>query len=233
MRLSGLLLLFSFSSNAFAQHKEASELFFQMRKKLEQVQDYIADVRLRIDISFMRIPALNGTLYFKAPDKMRLERQGGISILPKKTLSLSLSNLVPSGNVTIIDAGSEVRNGKKLRIIKVVPEDDGNGIILTKIWVDEETFLALRTETTTRESGTVAMDLQFGEYSELALPDHIVFYVDVKDFKMPKGVTMDYDGGEENVFKKDKSQKTKKGTIRIDYLNYKINTGLKDSVFKE
>ncbi len=211
----------------------ASDLFYKMRTKLGSVQDYIADVKLKIDISFMRVPTLRGKLYFKNPDKMKLERNGGISILPKKSISLTLSNLVPEGNATVIDAGYELVAGKKLRVIKVVPDNDKTDIILTKIWVDEERLLALRTETTTRDNGTVKMDLQFGKYAHLALPDQVIFYVDVNELKVPKGVTMDYDEGDNELLQKKGNKNAKKGTIQINYLSYQINVGLKDSFFKE
>ena len=222
-----------FCQSATAQSASATDLFYKMRSKLNAVKDYTADVKMNIDVAFIKIPTLRGRLYFKSPDKMKLERDGGISILPKKSISLSLNNLVPAGEATVIDAGTAVIAGKKVRIIKVVPDGDKTDIILTKIWVDEERLLALRTETTTRENGTVSMDLQFGKYAHLALPDQVIFYLDVKEFKVPKGVTMDYDTGEDEMLKKTDNQKPKKGTIHITYLSYKINTGLSDEIFTE
>lgn len=228
-----LLLCCLISLQTFAADKEASQLFYEVRSRLNAVKDYTADVKMKIDVSFMRIPTLYGKLYFKNPDKMKLERNGGISILPKKSISLTLNNLVPAGDATIIDAGSEpLAGGKKLRILKVVPGNDATDIILTKLWIDEERLLVTKVETTTRDNGTVKMDLQFGKYVNLALPDRIVFFIDVKDFKMPKGVTMDYDGGE-TIAKKETKGKPRKGSIQIDYLSYRINTGLSDAIFVE
>jgi outer membrane lipoprotein-sorting protein len=227
-----LALLLTYNTVS-AQTSSATDLFYKLRSKLQSVQDYVADVKMKIDISFLRIPTLYGKLYFKNPDKMKLERNGGISILPKKSISLTLNNLVPAGNATVIDAGTEVINGKKLRVIKVVPDNDKTDIVLTKIWVDEERALALRTETTTRDNGTVSMDLRFGRYANLALPDQVTFYLDVKEFKVPKGVAMDYDAGDKEMLEKRANTKSKKGTIQITYLNYKINTGLSDNIFRE
>jgi outer membrane lipoprotein-sorting protein len=219
--------------SAIAQSTGATELFYKLRGRLNTVHDYTAEVKMNIDIAFLKIPTLKGTLYFKNPDKMKLERNGGIAILPQKSISLTLNNLVPAGDATVIDAGTEMLKGKKVRVLKVVPDSDKTDIVLTKIWVDEERLLALRTETTTRENGTVNMELQFGKYAHLALPDRVIFYVDVKEFKVPKGVTMDYDAGEDEVVKKPSDAKPKKGTIQITYLSYKINTGLSDRIFTE
>ena len=226
----GLLLLL-LTINSFAvQADDATKLFYTLRTKILTVKDYTADVRMKIDVSYLKIPQLKGTLLFKSPDKMRLERHGGLSLLPKKNINLTISNLIPSGQVSVIDMGSTVVKGKKLRIVKVIPEDDVTNIVLTKIWIDETNLLAVRAETTTRNDGTVIMDLEFGNYINYALPDKVTIFMDLKDYKLPKGITMDYNNETEPIAKT-KTSKTQKGTIQISYLKYAINTGLKDSQF--
>lgn len=231
MRKLLLLLLISLSHVTVHAADNAETLFYTLRNKILQVQDYTAAVKMKIDVSYMKIPLLKGTLFFKAPDKMRLERNGGISLLPKKNINLTISNLIPTGKVTVIDAGEEVKEGKKLHILKVVPEDDISNIVITKIWVDEQRLVAVRAETTTRNDGTVIMDLSFGKYTTYGLPDKVTIFMDLKDYKLPKGVTMDYNNMEtpETEAKKVKSQK---GTIQITYLKYDINKGIPDEKFK-
>lgn len=226
-------LLMGASLQTQAAGRDANQLFQALRSRMDAVRDYTADIKMSIDVSYMRIPTLRGKLYFKNPDKMKLERHGGISILPKKSMSLSLSSLVPAGDATIIDVGYEETAGEKLRVIKVVPGTEQTDIVLTKIWVDEAQMLAKKIESTTRENGTVHMDMTFGRYAHLALPDRVVFYVDVRELKMPKSVTMDYDDGSEALIKKEKTGKPRKGRIKIDYLSYQVNVGLDDRLFIE
>lgn len=228
-----LLLLFSLSTlPAFCD--EGTQLFYALRSKIQTVKDYTADVNMKIDVSFMRVPKLHGTLYFKSPDKMRLERNGGLSMLPKKNINLTISNLIPTGNVTVIDVGEVVVKGRKLRLLKVIPEDDRGNIVLTKIWVDAANLVATRAETTTHNDGTVIMDLEFGHYTQYGLPDKVTIYMDIKDYKLPKGVTMDYsDETETPKLPKGKEATRQKGTIEISYLKYAINTGLSDNIFNK
>lgn len=227
--LSCVLVFISYCGNA----QDASALFYKLRDKIQSVNDYIADVKIKIDVSFMKVPPLNGKLYFKSPDKMKLERKGGISILPKNSYNLTLNNLLPPGNVTVIDGGYDTIAHRRVHVVKVVPGNDTGDIVLTKICIDEGNMLALHTETTTRDNGTINMDLQYGRYTGNALPDKVIFYINLKDYKLPKGVTMDYTGTDEDMMQKAKKGKTKKGRVQIDYLNYKINTGLTDDFFKE
>jgi outer membrane lipoprotein-sorting protein len=233
VRIVTVFVLLCLSVTSQAQQLSAEELFYKLRTKLEGVKDYVADVRVKIDVSYMRVPPLTGKLYFKAPGKMKLERNGGISIMPKKTMNMAISNIVPNGKVTIIDAGMETIGDKQLRAIKVVPSDDGSEIVLTKVWVDEALLLPLRTETTTRDNGTIKMELEYGKYIAQSLADKITFYMDVKDYKLPKGVTMDYDGTTQTTKAHTAEGKRKKGRIQIYYLNYKVNQGLSDEIFKD
>jgi hypothetical protein len=160
---------------------DAEQLYYALRTKVLSVHDYTADVQLKIDVNYMKIPKLPGKMYFKAPDKLRMERQGGISIMPRKKMSLTLNNLIPNGKVTVLDAGYATLQGKKTRILKIIPEDEQAGIVLARIWVDEDNLLALRTETTTLNEGTIAMDMQYGKYKSYALPDRVVISMDVKN----------------------------------------------------
>lgn len=224
-----LAMLVLWSSVAMAE--DADKVFYALRDKLLRVKDYTADVKIKIDVSFMRIPEVKGKLYFKAPDKMRLERNGGLSVLPKKNISMTLNNLVPNGNVTALDAGYETIGTKKVRVVKVIPNDESSNIVLAKLWIDEASLVALKTETTTKDQGMVMMNLEYGSYISYGLPDKVSVSMDVKEYKLPQGVTMDYDNSSE-MQQKPKTAKGKKGTIQLTYLKYDINKGLSDAVFK-
>ncbi len=214
-----------------AKATEADQLYYALRDKVMKVKDYTADVKIKIDVNYMRIPEVKGKLYYKAPDKMRLERNGGLSVLPKKNINMTLSNLMPTGTVTALDAGSETIGGKKARIIKVIPDGESN-IVLAKLWIDEAALTVLKTETTTKDQGMILMNLEYGAYSSYGLPTKVLVSMDVKEYKLPQGVAMDYNDPME-VKQKPKDGKPRKGTIQLTYLKYDINTGLSDAVFKK
>lgn len=232
MSLRAMLLVLSIAISCRAAAGSPEQLYSALLSKVTAVKDYTAEVKMKIDVTYMRMPMLRGRLYYKAPDKMRMERSGGISLLPKKNVNLALSTLIPNGNVTVIDAGMGNINGKPARILKVIPQDDRGDIVLTKIWIDEAAVLALRTETTTQNDGTVIMDMQYGNYISYALPDRVTITLDVKEYKLPRGVTMDY-GDAPAPTPPAKDGKRKKGKVDIYYLSYQVNTGLSDDLFKK
>jgi len=231
MRYLGLLTII-FILPFISSAQDAEQLYYNLRSKVLSVKDYTAEVKMKINVSYMKIPDLAGKLYYKAPDKMRMERKDGISILPRKNVNLTLSNLIPAGKVSVIDLGTRELNGKKARILKVIPDEDNTGIVLTKIWIDEAGVLALRTETTTQNEGTVVMDMQYGKFVRYSLPDKVTITMDVKEYKLPKGVTMDYSEVQKPSMAP-KTDKENKGTIEIAYLSYVVNKGLDDAIFAD
>ena len=73
--------------------------------------------------------------------------------------------------------------------------------------------------------------MEYGKFASYALPQKAVFTFNTKEYKLPKGVTFDYDDGSEK--KKENAQvKSNKGMVEITYTNYIINKGVQDAVFK-
>ena len=74
------------------------------------------------------------------------------------------------------------------------------------------------------------MNMSYGKYASYGLPDKILFSFNAKDYKLPKGITMDFDEGTQ-VSDLDKL-KDKKGKVEITYTSYTINQGVDEAVFK-
>jgi hypothetical protein len=72
--------------------------------------------------------------------------------------------------------------------------------------------------------------MNYGNYSSYGLPDKVVFSFNTKDYKLPKGVTFDYDDGVKK--KTGNDLKNKKGKVEISYSEYVINKGVDDTIFK-
>ena len=87
--------------------------------------------------------------------------------------------------------------------------------------MDAEEALILKSQITTRSNGTVVADYQYGKQKEYGLPDELTFSVDVKKFKIPKGVVVDINRSSSP--EEPKSQ-GKTGKINIQFSNYRINT---------
>jgi outer membrane lipoprotein-sorting protein len=221
------IALICLTANLRAQ--SAEQLVQNVRAKLDKVNNYQADGKLKTNVSFLKAPIANVTIYYKKPGKLRIINKGGISLIPKGSTNINLSNLFVNNNsYDIIDVG---KDSSGLRIIKLLPKEDTAEIILATLYIDEKNSLIKRSKTTTKENGTYELDMTYGKYADWGLPDKTIFSFNTKDYKMPKGVTLDYDDGSKKKQQQD-VLKNKKGKVEITYSNYSINQGVDESVFK-
>jgi outer membrane lipoprotein-sorting protein len=171
-------------------------------------------------------------VYYKKPNKFKLKRDGGISILPKGGVSVNMNSIVTADDFDVIDAGTEIIAGTKTIKLKLLPRNDNNDVVLTTMYINEASLLVYKAITTTKENGTYEIEMSYGKYSAYGLPDKLVFSFNTKDYKMPKGITMEFDDDDKKARELKDKMKNKKGKIEITYSNYVINKGVDDSIFK-
>jgi len=224
------LLFFIISLSFAASAQDMTELIKKVKAKLDQVNDYVAEGVLKTDVTFIKAPAGKVKVYFKKPDKFKLKKDGGISILPKGGVSVNTGNIIMIDSFVALAAGEIVVDGFKTKIVKLLPTSENSEIVLSTLYIDETNLLMRKTVTTTKENGTYEIALTYGKYSNYGLPNKIVFSFNTRDYKLPKGVTLEFDEEDKNT-NADKL-KNKKGKVEIIYSAYTINKGVDDSVFK-
>lgn len=213
---------------AIAQN--GNDLLQAVRNKLEKVNDYEAKGKLKTNVVFIKAPVASVKVFYKKPDKMKIINESGISFIPKGSVNINLAKfLSASGDFEVIDAGNETATG--YRILKLLPRDDLSEIVLSTLYIDEKAVLVKKAKNTTRDNGTYELEMTYGLYATYALPDKVIFSFNTKEYKLPKGVTFDYDDGTKE--KKDDALKNKKGKVEITYSSYSINKGIDDKIFKE
>jgi hypothetical protein len=209
--------------------QDPTALMNDMRKKMEQIADYEAQARFKTEIPFLKVPDASVRIYYKRPDKVRIKNQHGISLVPRETTSISLYQVLHSP-CQALDAGRDMVRGIPVRIIKLLPLDENGDLILATIYVDPNRLLILKATTTSRRNGTNEVELYYGKFLTTGLPDKIIFTFNSQEFKLPKGVTFDYDDG--SARKNKEVAGNQQGKIEITYLDYSINKGIPDSLFR-
>ncbi len=196
-------------------------LLQKVKKKIDRVDDYMATGIMKTDIVFIKTPVSKIRSYFKSPNQFQIKRDGGLSLLPKKGISINVNSIIPSGGYTVIDVGTVALMGMQLRMVKLLPVDENNDLVLSTLYIDEKQLLIRKVTTTTKENGSYEIEMFYGRYSEWGLPDKAIFLFNTQDYKLPKGITFEYDDGSG----KTKLPKNKKGRIEIVYNSYIINKG--------
>ncbi|MGE5107631.1 MAG: LolA family protein [Sphingobacteriales bacterium] len=210
-----------------AQEPEA--LIKQVREKIARVNDYIASGKMKTNVIFMKVPLANVKVFFKNPNRLKIKNESGISLIPKGSISISLNNVLTANGYTALDAGNAKIGETDVKVIRLLPNDDNSEIVLSTLYIDPARLLVLKSKTTTKENGTYELEMSYNKFADYALPDKVVFSFNTKDYKLPKGITFDYDDGSET--KKDDG-KPKKGKVELTYSSYIINKGVDDAVFR-
>ncbi len=218
--LAGLLLLLS--TGGIQAQEDASRYLDAIEKKYSWLKDYVVDVNVHFDIEALKAPDLQARLYYKAPDKMKVEskrifffpQEGGYfnpSLFKKKDFEIRLVERL-------------IYDGRRAVRLKLTPADTeiyNKGFVLT---VDTGRSLIREIKTSPSEGREVKATIDYGMFNNFELPTHIDLRLDMPSDE-PSGMKEFTQFG----------QKTRRitGKVELTYSNDRVNVGLSDDIFKE
>jgi hypothetical protein len=100
---------------AFSQ--DVNPLLKKVKAKLDKVNDYVAEGRMKTDVVFIKAPAGKVKIFYKRPHMFKLKRGDGISLLPKGGISVNMSSLLGNGEYSAIAAGESSIGQAKVKVI--------------------------------------------------------------------------------------------------------------------
>ena len=222
-----ILIVLSFQAKA----QDVTALVQNVKNKLDKVNDYEAAGKMKTNITFLKVPVANVKVYYKKPGQLKIKNEKGFSFIPRGAVNINMSNILSSGKYTVLDAGTDKIGNTAVKVVKLLPEDDHADVVLSTLYIDETNLVILKAKTTTRDNGSYELEMSYGKYASFGLPDKIIFSFNTRDYKLPKGVTFDFDDGSTEEKEADKT-KNKKGLAEITFSSYNINKGIPDDIFK-
>jgi outer membrane lipoprotein-sorting protein len=226
------LLALLTSTSTQAQEDAAKKLVQKIKAKYDKVTDYEADGKMKTNVVFIKAPIAKIKVYYKKPNKLKIKNESGVSFVPKGSVNINMADVFESTKYQALDAGVDKVNGTAVKVVKILPDEgDKSDLVLATLYIDETNLLVLKSKTTTKDNGSYELTMKYGDYASYGLPKSVEFQFNTKDYKLPKGVTFDYDNGsgKDNA----KKPKPKKGKLEITYSSYKINKGLSDDTFNK
>lgn len=207
-----MLMLVSISASSA---RTADALLRDLRSKMMRARSYTAQLTIKVDVPFMRVPDMTATLKHTAPDNTTIESPG-FAMLPKDGVDLGALKLL-SKDFTAIDMGVE----NKMRKIKVLPSDESSDIVVATIWVDTTAMVARRVVSTTKKAGTVTIELSYDDAKAraYALPSATTISMEMDALKIPRSISGDFDAKSRKPAAK---QGPVKATVKVWYNNYVI-----------
>ncbi len=223
-----LILILFLTSSIFSQTNNADEIINKVKNKFETVKDYKVDLKVEVDMEFLRIPKVSATVYFKQPDKMKMDSKD-FAILPKEGINFSPINLL-NEDYTSIFVKEDKLDERNVAVVKIIPLSDSANIILTTLWIDTEYSVIRKVETTTKKRGTLFANLVYDNMIKFGLPSEMNFSFNIEDPKLSEMMDMEVSGIKKPS---DKANKNLAGKIKVTYSNYIVNKGIDDAVFDD
>jgi len=216
-----LFTLFSLCSQWVRADEEAVRYLDAIEKKYSELKDYTADVNVHFDIETFKTPDMKAKLYFKAPDKMKVESKG-VFFFPREGGFFNPA-LFRRDDVEIkmLELAAERKEEVKLKIVPKKKEKVGREFVLL---IDRNDTLIKQIYMSQFDGRETKAKIEYGKYGSFDLPRVILLTLDVPSM----------DPGEKRGLGpfEQKSERIT-GTIEITYANYRVNTGLKDEIFTQ
>jgi len=228
MKLNIFLFVIIFSSVVHLQPKDPDAILDRVKKEFEKIDDYQVDVKIKVDVNFLKMPDREATIYYKKPDKFHIDSEN-FAMLPKSGLNFS-----PFGFLNYKYSSFYVKedtiNGIQTSVIKVIPLELDVDVILSTLWIDTNRNIILKVESSRKPQDTYTIDLNYLKTEQgFWLPSSMVFSFTIESGQYPWKGRKDE---QKNDSKSDANDK-ETGKVYLTYSDYKINIGLPDSIFKD
>lgn len=214
----------------FTQTKNPEEILEKVKTEFEKIEDYRANIKIKVDVDFLKMPDREATIFYKKPDKFHIDSEN-FALLPKSGLNFSPLGFLNYKYTSFYEREDTI-NGIITSVIKVIPLESSADVILSTFWIDTKRNIIIKVESSRKPQGTFTIDLKYLKTEEgFFLPSSMVFSFNVDRSVLPKRFNEDAISKSEKTNKDDRDAET--GKVYLTYSNYKVNTGLKDEIFIE
>lgn len=205
-----------------AQAQTAHQIMSSVKHRFDDIKDYTVTVTASVNMERMNIPEMKATMYFKQPDKMHVESKN-FSMLPKEGMSLNPSEMLLKFDATLLK--SEIRNGTLSHDLRLVSKaEKGKQVREYFVTVNGDACVVSHIESFPMPGRKITIDFTHAFFAEqywLPTTMNLVYSSEQTDDAAPDS----HSGKGRNI--------PRKGTASIRYTDYKINTGLPDTLFEK
>jgi hypothetical protein len=212
-------ILFLLSTQLIQAQDDAFRYLDLIEKKYSGLKDYTTDVNVHFDIEALKAPDMQGRLYFKSPDKLKVDSKR-IFFFPKEGGFLNPFQFQKKNfearvvDHLIYDSHQSVR----LKLTPISTDTFHKGSMLT---IDLDRKVIREIKILPSEGREIIALIDYGFFGGFELPVHISLQLDIPPSE-PGGI---------NEFQFGKGGKRISGKVEITYSNYKVNSGLSDEIF--
>ncbi|MDA8126159.1 MAG: hypothetical protein M0009_13340 [Deltaproteobacteria bacterium] len=212
---------------------DAREVFTELMRPYRGLNDYTAQIRVKVDMPNLRVPEVIATIYFKKPDKFHVETRR-FAPIPRNSGVFNPFQFDPEKN-RIEWMRTEPLEGVAADLYRVEPLDAKSAIRYFQVWVGGSPKRILQVESLAFKGarGLMKFTQQWVEQSDgkWLLPAKVTVHLAFPEgAPAPEGSTPrdnPLTGGMRQI-----DELSGEGDIFISYSDWRVNRGLADSLFK-
>ena len=239
-----LIIFFALITSLIADENNiATSIIVKTEKKFRSIEDYQVKMFIAIDIPAFRMPKKKYTVFFKQPDKVKIKSRG-FGLLPRTGMFTSPSdNFDNLTDVEVYDHDWKIKDDEIVlrgnlivdSLAITMPNDYAKLTFKPTVDVTIDTSQWVITGVVTQLDTLKIMEIS-NEYDfvdgsyYMPVRSSVVYYV--KDARISRWLKKDLGtimGAEQNF---EKQSDMVRGQINVFYDQYKINRGIKNSIFK-
>jgi outer membrane lipoprotein-sorting protein len=232
--IAGIILFFMLVFNStFAKNlsvvPDIDTLLSKVVEEFAGIQDFIAVIDAEVKMEQVQVPNMHAKMYYKRPDKIHFDSQGFLFV-PRDGIALNPALLSQRYDASLI--GTDTLSGKIFYKLQLAAKEKKTKLRQMYAWIDPANWTITKIETIPYEGRTLTMIFTYGFVNEkFWLPVKIVFTLGSTG-EREKGPD---DSGTQQDDRFDRMQRTmpRNGSVTIQYSDYKVNSGIDDSVFTE
>jgi outer membrane lipoprotein-sorting protein len=196
-------------------------------KTFARIEDFVVMIEAEVKMERLRMPNVQGTLYYKKPDKLNLESKN-FAMIPREGVVLNPAVLADQYDVTLVgwDTVGEARTHK----LQLAARDEKTRLRQLFVWVDPELWTISKMETVAGEGRTVTMVYEYDHVESILLPKSV--QVTIASLRQEPPDRMAEVEPELSPRPDRVRQAIQAGTINIRFRNYRLNVGLTDEQFE-
>ena len=198
----------------------AEEEVLKIKKRLDGIESFAANINLQADISFIQMPDKQAAAVFKKGEPIKISSKD-FTLIPKRGLDLSFRELFEYPFITV-DRGVVPNNINQLRAVSILPQSDKADFSIATLHLDIKNHRIVWAEINTKKDGTYALQLSYPN-AQAILPTQLIISFEVEKIRLP----LNFAGKDVEIDrKKMKEDEEKKGSIilDLDYSSIKLQT---------
>jgi outer membrane lipoprotein-sorting protein len=207
----------------------AGEILDRVVKGFSGVQDFSVSVEAEVKMERFQAPKMIAAIFFKRPDKIHVASEG-FFFIPREGIDLNPAVLQERYDASF--GKDDTINGQKVYKLQLAAKETKTRLRQLYVWVDPSNWTIAKIETIPYEGRTLSMSFNYEYLQEkFWLPSRLVAsFGSTTEAEKQSGDSVSQINGQ---FEQRQHGLPRNGSVTIQYSNYKVNTGIDDSVFED